>query len=121
MHGAEIAFTMQVNEKCDVYSFGVLTLEILMGKHPGELIESLREIPTSYDLPFKNVLDQRLPPPSDLVLEEVILIAKIILVCLNDNPHHRPTMEQVCLQLERPESYFVNQFDNITIGQLMKV
>lgn len=38
---AELAYTMVVTEKCDVYSFGVLVLEVLMGKHPGELITNL--------------------------------------------------------------------------------
>ncbi|KAH7858318.1 hypothetical protein Vadar_022355 [Vaccinium darrowii] len=37
----ELSYTMAVTEKCDVYSFGVLTLEILMGSHPGELISNL--------------------------------------------------------------------------------
>lgn len=30
---AELAYTMEVNVKCDVYSLGVVTLEIVMGKH----------------------------------------------------------------------------------------
>ncbi|XP_042479641.1 MDIS1-interacting receptor like kinase 2-like [Macadamia integrifolia] len=30
----ELAYTMKVTRKCDVYSFGVLTLEMLMGRHP---------------------------------------------------------------------------------------
>lgn len=114
----EIAFTMQVNEKCDVYSLGVLALEILIGRHLGELIYSLREISTSYDLPLKEVLDQRLPPPSNLGAEKVMLVAKITLACLNEKPHSRPTMEQVCLELERPKHYSVNPFGNITLGQL---
>ncbi|KAF3455562.1 hypothetical protein FNV43_RR00194 [Rhamnella rubrinervis] len=37
----ELAYTMEVNEKCDVYSFGIVTLEVIMGSHPGDLISSL--------------------------------------------------------------------------------
>ncbi|MFQ6630695.1 hypothetical protein Gotur_008570, partial [Gossypium turneri] len=33
----EFAYSLVVTEKCDVYSFGVLALEILMGKHPGDI------------------------------------------------------------------------------------
>ncbi|MED6214507.1 hypothetical protein PIB30_103666 [Stylosanthes scabra] len=36
----ELAYTMEVNEKCDVYSFGILALEILLGKHPGDAASS---------------------------------------------------------------------------------
>ncbi|PRQ25748.1 putative protein kinase RLK-Pelle-LRR-XI-1 family [Rosa chinensis] len=39
----ELAFTMQVTDKCDVYSFGLVALEIMMGRHPGELLTSLSE------------------------------------------------------------------------------
>ncbi|CAI9276205.1 unnamed protein product [Lactuca saligna] len=37
----ELAYTMVGNEKCDVYSFGVVVLEVIMGKHPGDLVTSL--------------------------------------------------------------------------------
>ncbi|KAK1381337.1 hypothetical protein POM88_028081 [Heracleum sosnowskyi] len=36
----ELAYTMVVTEKCDVYSFGVMALEIMMGSHPGDLLSS---------------------------------------------------------------------------------
>lgn len=121
MFYVEIAFTMQANEKCDVYSFGVLTLEILMGRHPGDLICSLKESATSHDLPLKDLLDQRLAPPLNQVVEEIMLIAKIALACLNEDPQHRPTMQQAAsLKHVMPKSYSVNQFNNITLGQLMR-
>ncbi|CAI9270497.1 unnamed protein product [Lactuca saligna] len=37
----ELAYNIIVNEKCDVYSFGVLALETVGGKHPGDLLTSL--------------------------------------------------------------------------------
>ncbi|KAI4353884.1 hypothetical protein L6164_002826 [Bauhinia variegata] len=38
----ELAYTLSVTEKCDVYSLGVVALETMTGKHPGEFISSLR-------------------------------------------------------------------------------
>nr|XP_048332738.1 MDIS1-interacting receptor like kinase 2-like [Ziziphus jujuba var. spinosa] len=35
------AATVEVNEKCDMYCFGVVILEMIMGKHPRELIFSI--------------------------------------------------------------------------------
>ncbi|PON61565.1 Tyrosine-protein kinase, partial [Parasponia andersonii] len=45
---AQLAYTMKVTEKCDVYSFGVLTLEVMMGKQPGDFISSLNGSPLEY-------------------------------------------------------------------------
>ncbi|KAK4270655.1 hypothetical protein QN277_019434 [Acacia crassicarpa] len=102
----ELAYTMKVTEKCDVYSFGVLALEIIMGKHPRDLIMSSSDAPTivSQDLDLKEVLDQRLPYPRGLVAEKVLLIARIAFTCLDKNPHTRPSMEQVCNELVVPRS-----------------
>ena len=41
MHKIELAQTMKVTDKSDVYSFGVVALEVMMGRHPGEMLESL--------------------------------------------------------------------------------
>ncbi|KAI9114258.1 hypothetical protein K1719_014908 [Acacia pycnantha] len=117
----EIAYIMEANEKCDVYSFGVLTLEIIMGMHPGELVSSLIEKSTTFNLLLKDVLDPRLSPLKKLILDEVVAIAKIAFSCLDENPRSRPTMEKVSIELERrPKSHVEYPFDTLTIGQLME-
>ncbi|KHN40547.1 Putative LRR receptor-like serine/threonine-protein kinase [Glycine soja] len=63
----ELAQTMEVTEKCDVFSLGVLCLEIIMGKHPGDLISSLlssTSATVTYNLLLLiDVLDQRPSQP----------------------------------------------------------
>ncbi|XP_029130121.1 MDIS1-interacting receptor like kinase 2 isoform X3 [Cajanus cajan] len=107
----ELAYTMEVNEKCDVYSFGILALEILFGKHPGDAISSLSvsssmtsaAITLDHTL-LMDKLDQRLPHPTSLVVKEVISILKIAIACLNESPRSRPTMEQVAKELVKSTS-----------------
>ncbi|XP_028751931.1 MDIS1-interacting receptor like kinase 2-like [Neltuma alba] len=114
-------YAAPANEKCDVYSFGVLTLEIIMGAHPTELISSLAENSTNNDLLLSDVLDPRLSSLTKPILDDVILVAKIAFSCLNETPQSRPTMEQVSIELARtPKSYSEDQFHAITIGQLMR-
>ncbi|XP_022774035.1 probable leucine-rich repeat receptor-like protein kinase At1g35710 [Durio zibethinus] len=94
----ELAYTIVATEKCDVYSFGILALEILMGKHPGELLSSSLSSPTSLqNIKLIDVLDKRLPPPtSQLVAQNIVHAATLAFACLHTKPKSRPMMEQVC-------------------------
>ncbi|KAK1353303.1 Protein kinase domain-containing protein [Heracleum sosnowskyi] len=85
----ELALSMRVTEKCDVYSFGVVALELMMGKHPGELISSLStETMSENDLDFKHVLDQRILPPTDALADEVMFAAvNAAVACTQDLPY----------------------------------
>lgn len=92
---------MRVTDKSDVYSFGVVALEVMMGKHPGELLFSpalsaLSDDPDSF---MKDVLDQRLPPSTGQVAEEVLLVVSVALACTHAAPESRPTMRFVAKQL----------------------
>ncbi|XP_035542757.1 MDIS1-interacting receptor like kinase 2-like [Juglans regia] len=91
----ELAYTMKVTEKCDVYSFGVLAIEVIKGQHPGDFI-SLLSMPLAMEnIQVKDVLDQRLPFPAAQVENELIIVLKLAMKCLNVYPQSRPTMHMI--------------------------
>ena len=111
---------MKVNEKCDVFSFGVLTLEIIMGKNPGDLISSLSSPTfTTCDILLKEVLGQRLSLSMNQTATEVLNIAKIAIVCLHTIPQSRLTMQQVSQELSNGRPPFQNTLHTITLGELV--
>ncbi|WCJ38814.1 Leucine-rich repeat receptor-like protein kinase family protein [Euphorbia peplus] len=103
----ELAYTMKVNEKCDVYSFGVVALEIIIGKHPGDLLSSIfspsssstLDVPNWQHTLLKDVIDQRLGSPCSKAAEGVMKVVEVAFACLNTNPEFRPTMRHVSSQV----------------------
>ncbi|KAG6698949.1 hypothetical protein I3842_08G045500 [Carya illinoinensis] len=91
----ELAYTTKVTEKCDVYSFGVLTLEVIKGNHPGDFISSLSSPSAKENIQLKDVLDQRLPSPTLEVEDELQTVVKLATECLNVHPQSRPTMRMI--------------------------
>ena len=95
---------MVVTKKCDVYSFGIVALEIIMGRHPGDLLTSLSS-PSSQNFMLNEILDQRLPPLNQLVAQDIFIVVTIALACLRTTPKSRPTMKcvsQVFLSHKKP-------------------
>ncbi|KAL5704807.1 non-specific serine/threonine protein kinase [Ranunculus cassubicifolius] len=97
----ELAFTMRPTEKCDVYSFGVLTLELFMGSHPGELISSTGVLSSTNGMSVSivDLLDQRLQSPTPEIFNEVLVVLNLAFACLNQNPKSRPAMDLVSREL----------------------
>ncbi|RWR97564.1 putative Leucine-rich repeat family protein / protein kinase family protein [Cinnamomum micranthum f. kanehirae] len=114
----ELAYTMKVTEKCDVYSFGVLAFEVLMGKHPGDLILTLHSSSTSQNILLKDVLDQRLSPPSAHTADVVISVAVVALRCIHANPQSRPNMRDVYQKLSSHRLCTLEPFQTITLCHL---
>ncbi|MED6182763.1 hypothetical protein PIB30_031765 [Stylosanthes scabra] len=118
----ELAQTMEVTEKSDVYSFGVLCLEIIMGKHPGDLINSLLSTSTtlmSCNVLLVEVIDERARNPEESDVGDIMMIMKLAMNCLSHNPEFRPSMHQVSKELMMGKLPFANdQFPMITIAQL---
>ncbi|KAK3444539.1 hypothetical protein EUGRSUZ_A01349 [Eucalyptus grandis] len=115
---------LEVTDKCDVYSFGVAALEIMMGKHPGDLLSSLQRTQTSRSLEdpnllLRDVLDPRLSLPTGQLAEEVVLIIKVALACTRMSLNSRPIMRFVAQELStRSQSCLSGALGSITISKL---
>ncbi|KAJ0601753.1 putative protein kinase RLK-Pelle-LRR-XIIIa family [Helianthus annuus] len=95
----ELAYNMIVTEKCDVYSFGVVVLETIGGTHPGDLLSSLNYSTTS-GTTLENILDKRLPYPTDRWIEkEIVRVSNVAVACILTDPKCRPTMKEVSREL----------------------
>lgn len=111
---------MRVTEKCDVYSFGVVAIELLVGRHPGELIFSLSSS-NDEEVLLKDVLDQRLPTPTTQDEREVTSAMMMALACICANPQSRPTMRQVSLELCASIPPLSEPFCTITLSKLFDI
>ncbi|ONK77938.1 uncharacterized protein A4U43_C02F12510 [Asparagus officinalis] len=116
----ELAYTMKVTEKCDVYSFGVVALEVIMGRHPGDLISDLSSS-AAQNLFIKDIIDPRLPTPRNQVNEQVFVVATLALSCLCFDPKSRPTMQYICKMLSEGRLFSVIPRDTVTLLQLMSL
>ncbi|KAJ4747080.1 hypothetical protein LUZ62_081485 [Rhynchospora pubera] len=113
----EYAYTMKVTEKCNIYSYGVVLLELLTGKAPvqpidqgGDLVTWVRNfIRNSNNTLNPEILDDKLDLSEGLAVEHMITVLKIALLCTNMSPFDRPPMRQVVVMLvesrERARSY----------------
>nr|XP_016506127.1 PREDICTED: probable LRR receptor-like serine/threonine-protein kinase At4g08850 [Nicotiana tabacum] len=100
----ELAYTMKVTEMCDVYSFGVLALEIIKGSHLGEYITLLANSSTRDHMQLSDLLDGRLPYPDDRVKEVLVFIINLASSCLVETPKSRPTMHFIAHKLSSMDS-----------------
>ncbi|VAH00132.1 unnamed protein product [Triticum turgidum subsp. durum] len=116
----ELSYTSVVTEKCDVYSFGVVVLELVMGKHPRDLLDGTMSNGEQVIM-VKDILDQRLTTPTT---EENRLspLIKLAFSCLESSPQARPSMQEAYQMLiKRPSSSSCSvPFSTLTLQQVRK-
>ncbi|XP_028779164.1 PTI1-like tyrosine-protein kinase At3g15890 [Neltuma alba] len=104
----EYAMLGKASESCDVYSFGILLLELATGRKPIEkLSATVKRSITEWALPlvlekkFSEIVDSRLN--GDYLEEELKRVVYAALVCAQNQPEKRPNMLEV-VELLKGES-----------------
>ncbi|OWM81621.1 leucine-rich repeat receptor-like protein kinase PXC2 [Punica granatum] len=96
--------TVKITEKCDVYGFGILVLEVVTGRRPVEYMED--DVAVLCDVVrsaldegrIEECVDERLR--NSFPAEEVIPVVKLGLICASQVPSNRPDMSEVVNILE---------------------
>ncbi|KAH1083354.1 hypothetical protein J1N35_023115 [Gossypium stocksii] len=101
----EYGYTLKVDEKIDIYSFGVVLLELLSGKMPldpsfGESVDIVKwtRMKIKKNRGFE-VLDPAIAGQCKHVQEEMQLVLKIALLCTAKLPKDRPSMRDITTML----------------------
>lgn len=105
----EYGFSSRVNEKSDVYSYGIVLLELLTGKQPvkaefREEVDIVRWVVTKLSAGenLQQIIDNRMLGGSK---KQMLLLLRIGLLCTNKLPSNRPSMREVVRMLLEVGTY----------------
>ncbi|XXG67923.1 hypothetical protein AAC387_Pa06g1153 [Persea americana] len=101
----EYGYTMKVDQKSDIYSFGVVLMELLSGKRPlepefGESVDIVEWVRCK----IRNnrgieALDTNVGAECKHIQEEMLLVLRVALLCTAKFPKDRPSMRDVLTML----------------------
>lgn len=95
----EYAMWGKVSESCDVYSYGIVILELISGKKPIERVDTARRTIVEWAGPLvlqgrcRNLVDHKLKDNYDE--EELVRLIQVAALCAQNSPENRPTMQEV--------------------------
>lgn len=102
----EYAYTLRVNEKSDIYSFGVVILELVTGRLPIDPAFGEKNLVTwvSATLNQKGIDDVIDPKLDASHKEEITKVLEVGLLCTHSLPISRPSMRKVVKLLQEAGS-----------------
>lgn len=101
LYFAEYAYTLNVNEKSDIFSYGMVILELITGRRPTDLEceenDLVKWVRTTLEgKGLSHILDPKLDSSHQ---EEMLKVLNIGLLCTNPLPSDRPPMRRVVTML----------------------
>ncbi|CAM6012091.1 unnamed protein product, partial [Sphagnum balticum] len=93
-----------INEKVDVYSFGIVVLEIISGRQREDFSQRFRPeekhlcdwaFSLEKDNKLWDLVDKTLEKATNLELQQMLSVTKVALLCVQPNPENRPSMSNV--------------------------
>lgn len=120
VYPAEYGYTLKVNEKSDIYSFGVVLMELVTGKRPiepefGDGVDLVKWVSSKIQTKegLLEVLDKKLAGADEDSITRVLMLA---LRCTDPVPGKRPTMLQVVEYLSKADPHNLEKDDKDFIG-----
>ncbi|XP_010264856.1 PREDICTED: MDIS1-interacting receptor like kinase 1 [Nelumbo nucifera] len=102
----EYGYTLKVDEKSDIYSYGVVIMELITGRNPldpefGESVNIVEWVRGKIrdNKPLEETLDPSIAGQCKHVQEEMLLVLRIALLCTAKFPKDRPSMRDVITML----------------------
>jgi len=118
---SEYAMGCKISTSGDVYSFGVLLLEMLTAKRPtdklfGNDLGLHKYVDLAFPDKISEILDPQMQNKEDEILcnlhmqNYIIPLVKIGLMCSMESPKDRPAMQDVCAKIVAIQEGFIQTF-----------
>ncbi|KAH7331166.1 hypothetical protein KP509_20G018300 [Ceratopteris richardii] len=121
----EYAYALNITEKSDVYSYGVVLLELLTGKRPVEasfgegrhLVDWVHEMRHLHH-DVLDILDPQLRGMSDPFVKEMLQILNLALECVHPLSTERPSMRHVVTLLLHIRQPHFMEFSKLDLSKM---